>query len=131
MNSVPENLKYSKTHEWVRIENDGTATVGITDHAQEHMGDMVYAEPPAVGKTVTASATCGVIESVKSASDVYSPISGEVTAINDKVTATPSLLNTDPYGEGWLFKARLTDKAELDKLMDAKAYTAFLASAEH
>lgn len=131
MNNIPENLKYSKTHEWVRVENDGTATVGITDHAQEAMGDMVFAEPPAVGKKITAGETCGVVESVKSASDVYAPISGEVTAINDKVVATPALLNTDPQGEGWLFKVRLANKGELDKLMDAKAYSAFLAASEH
>lgn len=129
--TIPANAKYTKTHEWVRLENDGTATIGITDHAQHSLGDMVFVELPAVGTQVAASKECGVVESVKSASDLYSPISGEVTANNADVTATPALLNQDPQGKGWLFKVRVKDAKELDALMDAVAYEAFAATCEH
>ena len=129
--TVPTNAKYTKTHEWVRSENDGTATIGITDHAQQALGDMVFVELPAVGKQIIAGKECGVVESVKSASDLYAPISGEVTANNDAVTATPALLNQDPQNSGWLFRVRLKDVKELDALMDAASYEAFLATCEH
>lgn len=129
--SVPANLKYTKSHEWARIENDGTVTIGITDHAQEALGDMVFVELPAIGKDLVATKECGVVESVKSASDVYSPLSGKVVAINDKVTTTPAILNSDPHGEGWLFRISLSNKSELDGLMDSAAYEKFLAETEH
>lgn len=129
--TVPTNAKYTKTHEWVRLETDGTATIGITAHAQEALGDMVFVELPAVGAQVTAGKECGVVESVKSASDLYSPISGEVTANNAAVTATPALLNQDPHDQGWLFRVRVKDTKELDTLMDAAAYQAFLTTCEH
>lgn len=129
--SIPTNAKYTKTHEWVRPENDGTATIGITDHAQQALGDMVFVELPAIGKQIVAGKECGVVESVKSASDLYAPISGEVTANNAEVTATPAILNKDPQGSGWLFRVRLKDVKELDTLMDAAAYEAFLATCEH
>lgn len=129
--NIPTNAKYSKTHEWVRSENDGTVTVGITEHAQEALGDMVFVELPAIGAQITAGKECGVVESVKSASDLYAPISGEVTANNDAVTTTPALLNKDPQGSGWLFRVRVKDAKELNALMDAAAYQAFLATCEH
>lgn len=130
-NNIPENLKYTKTHEWARLDSDGTITLGITDHAQESLGDMVFVELPQTGATITAGKECGVIESVKSASDLYAPISGEVIVANDKVTTTPALLNSDPQGEGWLLKVRPSNKSELDALMDAKTYSDFVASSEH
>ena len=131
MTNIPENLKYTKTHEWARVESDGTVTIGITEHAQEALGDMVFVELPKVGAKITAGKECGVVESVKSASDLYAPISGDVIAANDKVTTTPALLNSDPQGEGWLLKVHPGNKTELDALMDAKAYSKFLASSEH
>jgi glycine cleavage system H protein len=130
MSNIPENCKYTKTHEWARVESDGTVTIGIDDFAQKSLGDMVFVELPAVGATVTAAKECGVVESVKSASDLYSPISGEVVAANGDVTATPALLNSDPMNAGWLFKVRPSNKSELDALMDAKTYGEFLAAAE-
>lgn len=125
------DMKFVKTHEWVRLENDGIATIGITDHAQHALGDMVFVELPAVGKTITIGKECAVVESVKSASDAYAPLSGEVVAINDAVIATPELVNKDPQGEGWLFKVRPSNPKELDSLMDAKAYEAYLATEAH
>lgn len=130
MNKVPTELKYTKTHEWVKVEGDN-ATIGITDHAQEALGDMVFVELPAVGKELMINKECAVVESVKSASDVYSPLCGVVTEINDKVTATPALLNTDPYTAGWLFKIKMTKKEELDSLLDAKAYEKLLEETAH
>lgn len=129
--NIPTNAKYSKTHEWVRSENDGTVTVGITEHAQEALGDMVFVELPAVGAQITVGKECGVVESVKSASDLYAPISGEVTANNNEVTATPALLNKDPQNSGWLFRVRVKDQKELDALMDAKTYETFLTTCDH
>ena len=129
--TIPANAKYTKTHEWVRLEKDGTATIGITDHAQHSLGDMVFVELPAVGTQVNSGKECGVVESVKSASDLFSPISGEVIANNAEVTATPALLNQDPQGKGWLFQVRIKDTKELDALMDAAAYEAFEATCEH
>ncbi len=129
--NIPTNAKYTKTHEWVRSENDGTATIGITEHAQEALGDMVFVELPAIGKQIIAGKECGVVESVKSASDLYAPISGEVTANNAEVIATPALLNKDPQGSGWLFRVRVKDAKELDALMNAAAYQTFLATCEH
>jgi len=122
--NLPNDLKYDKTHEWVLAEGDGTALVGITDHAQELLGDLVYVELPDVGRQVTAGGECAVVESVKAASDVYSPVSGEIIAVNEGLRDSPETVNQHPYGEGWLFKVRLADPAELEQLMDAAAYQA-------
>jgi glycine cleavage system H protein len=127
MSNIPNDLKYTKSHEWVRLNSDGTVTVGITDHAQHALGDMVYVELPAAGKVLTAGKECAVTESVKSASDTYSPISGEVVAINEALSSNAGLLNQDPYGAGWLFKVKPSDPKELDNLMDAKTYEAYSA----
>ncbi len=119
--NVPENLRYATTHEWILVEGD-TGTVGITDHAQAELTDIVFAEPPAIGKTVKAGEIAAVVESVKAASDIYSPVSGEIIARNDAIEADPSILNTDPFGAAWIFKIRLADPSEIDSLQDAAAY---------
>jgi len=121
--NVPEDLRYAESHEWVRVE-DGVGTVGITDHAQNELTDIVYAEPPAAGKTVSAGGTAAVVESVKAASDIYSPVSGEVIEGNEALSTDPSLLNTDPFGAGWIFKVRLSDPAELERLKSPTDYRA-------
>ncbi len=131
MSNVPEHMKYTKSHEWVRTEADGTVTVGITDHAQEALGDLVYVEAPEIGRVLEAGEACAVVESVKAASDVYSPLAGEVTAANDSLADTPENVNQDPYGEGWLMRLRPEDAGTLDGLMDAAAYTQFLADEDH
>jgi glycine cleavage system H protein len=121
--SLPEDLKYAETHEWLRI--DGTiGTVGITDHAQAELTDIVYVELPQVGAKVTAKKPAAVVESVKAASDIYSPVSGEVTEINSDLESNPGLVNSGPYTEGWLFKVRLEEGADLSELKDAAAYSA-------
>ncbi len=122
--------RYAKTHEWARIEGD-LVVVGISDYAQDALSDVVFVELPAVGSTVSAGTAVAVVESVKAAEDVYSPVSGEVVAVNDKLVERPELVNADPYGEAWFFKVRPSDPGELDGLMDAAAYEAFLASQEH
>jgi glycine cleavage system H protein len=119
--NVPENLLYAATHEWILVEGD-TGTVGITDHAQGELTDIVFAEPPPVGKTVKAGEVAAVVESVKAASDIYSPASGEITARNEAIEADPSLLNSDPFGAGWIFKIRLSDPAALASLKSPAAY---------
>ena len=121
--NVPADLRYAKTHEWIRQEND-IITVGITDHAQAELTDIVYAEPPKVGAEVRAGATAAVVESVKAASDIYSPLSGAVTEVNDALTSNPALLNTDPFGQGWIFKMKASNPAEIDALLTPEAYTA-------
>lgn len=121
MSEIPAELKYRATHEWIRVE-DGIATVGITDHAQAAMGDLVYVELPDVGQTLAAGDEAGVVESVKAASDIYSPISGEVIAINERLEDEPELVNADCYGEGWLFRIEIADEAELDTLLTADEY---------
>jgi glycine cleavage system H protein len=121
--SVPEDLKYAETHEWVRIDKT-IGTVGITDHAQAELTDIVYVELPQVGAKVTAKQPAAVVESVKAASDIYSPVSGEVTEINSELESTPGLVNNGPYTEGWLFKVRLEEGADLSDLKDAAAYSA-------
>src|SRR5215207_6313402 len=113
---VPADLKYAKSHEWVRVAGD-TATVGITDHAQHELTDVVFVELPAVGRKVKAGEPCAVVESVKTASDIYSPVSGEVTAVNAKVSETPSLVNDKPFEDGWFFQVKLNSPAELNNLM--------------
>ena len=119
--SIPADLKYTESHEWVRTESDGTLTVGITDHAQEALGDIVFVELPAAGKTVTAGDAIAVIESVKAASDIYAPVSGEIVASNDALTSAPDQVNGAPY-ESWLFKIKPAADASLDKLLDAAGY---------
>jgi glycine cleavage system H protein len=122
--NLPSDLKYDKTHEWVLTAGDGLAVVGITDHAQELLGDLVYVELPELGRQVRAGGECAVVESVKAASDVYSPLSGEIVAVNEALRDAPETVNQHPYGDGWLFKLRLSDPAELNGLLDAAAYQA-------
>jgi glycine cleavage system H protein len=121
--NVPDNLKYTASHEWIRSEPDGGLTVGITDHAQEALGDLVFIELPAVGRRVKAGEACAVVESVKAASDIYAPVSGEVTAANELVVASPEVVNADPYGH-WLYKLRPDNAADTGSLLDAVAYVA-------
>lgn len=128
MSDIPADLKYIETHQWVRVSDDGTATVGITDFAQEQLGDVVYVGVPDVGTTVNGGDEAGVAESVKSASDVFSPVTGEVIEINESLEDEPEKVNEDPYGDGWLFKVRLADKGELDGLMDPAAYSEHVAA---
>ncbi|BES69926.1 glycine cleavage system protein GcvH [Marinobacter nanhaiticus D15-8W] len=130
MSQIPADLKYIETHQWVRVASDGTAAVGITDFAQDQLGDVVFVELPEVGATVTGGEEAGVAESVKSASDVFSPVTGEVIEINESLDEEPEKLNDDPYGEGWLFRVKLADEGELDGLMDADAYGELVADVE-
>ena len=122
MSDIPNDLKYSDSHEWVRLDGDNTVTVGITDHAQGLLGDLVYVELPECDATLQAGEEAGVVESVKAASDVYCPVNGEVIEVNDKLENAPELVNTDPYGNGWLYRVQLSDTAELDSLMTAENY---------
>jgi len=122
MSDIPGELKYSKSHEWVRVEGDDTVTVGITDHAQDLLGDMVFVELPEEGATVNAGDECAVVESVKAASDVYSPVSGEVVAVNADLSDAPETVNNDPYGDGWMFRVKLAAPDELQQLLSAKEY---------
>lgn len=130
MSETPPDLKYIETHQWVRAADDGTATVGITDFAQDQLGDVVYVGLPEIGATVTGGEEAGVAESVKSASDVFSPVTGEVVEVNESLEDEPELVNDDPYGDGWLFKVRLKDQGELEGLMDATTYADHVADAE-
>jgi glycine cleavage system H protein len=123
MSDIPAELRFAESHEWARLETDGTVTVGISDHAQEALGDVVFVELTEVGKVFAAGDQSGVVESVKAASDIYAPVSGEVIAINEELGGSPELLNSDPYG-AWIFKLKPSDKAELDKLLDAAGYKA-------
>jgi glycine cleavage system H protein len=129
MSNIPAELKYLSSHEWVRVEADGTLTVGISDHAQAALGDLVFVETPDVGRTLKAGEAFAVVESVKAASDVYSPVSGEVIATNEALGATPELINQAPYGDGWLMKIRPSDKAEISTLLDAAGYQAVVDAA--
>lgn len=131
MSQIPGDLKFLKSHEWVRVESDGRATVGISDHAQGLLGDLVYVELPAVGDSVTAGNAAAVVESVKAASDVYSPVSGTVVAVNDGLSDKPETINEDAYGQGWLFVLELADNTELSALLDAQAYAAALEDEAH
>lgn len=126
MSNTPDELKYAKSHEWVRREADGTLTVGITDHAQNALGDLVFVEVPKVGRKLGANESCAVVESVKAASDVYAPVAGEVIASNPALADAPETLNTDPYGAGWMWKMRPANPADVDALLDAAGYTATL-----
>lgn len=123
MSNIPAELRYAESHEWARLEADGSVTVGISDHAQEALGDVVFVELAEVGKVFAAGDAAGVVESVKAASDIYSPVSGEVIAVNDGLADSPEQLNEDPYG-AWIFKLKPSDTAELDKLQDAAGYKA-------
>lgn len=118
----PENLRYTADHEWIEDRGDGVVRVGITSFAQDALGDVVYVSLPAVGDELTAGDTCGEVESTKSVSDLYAPLSGEVTAINDALDTTPELINSDPYGEGWMMELKVADAAALDGLLDVGAY---------
>ena len=131
MSNVPSDLRYLKSHEWARLEADGTITIGISDHAQQALGDLVFAEVPEAGRRVSAGEACAVVESVKAASDVYSPVSGEVVAGNADLGGTPELINQDPYGAGWLMRIRPDDKTQFAAMLDAKSYEAALAAETH
>jgi glycine cleavage system H protein len=121
--NVPADLKYTASHEWIRTEDDGTLTIGITDHAQEALGDLVFIELPAVGRVVKEGEVCAVVESVKAASDIYAPVAGTVVAANAKAVAAPETVNADAYS-GWLYKLKPANPGDADKLLDAAAYTA-------
>ncbi len=123
MSNIPDDLKYASSHEWVRIDEEGNATVGISDHAQDALGDIVFVELPEVGTTVNAREEVAVVESVKAASDIYSPVSGEVIAVNEALVDAPETVNSGPYDDGWFFKIAISDEAELADLMDAEAYS--------
>lgn len=127
MSNVPADLRYARSHEWVRVEGD-TATVGITDRAQHELTDVVFVELPAVGRQLRAGEACAVVESVKTASDVYAPVSGTVVAVNEALAGNPGLVNSAPYGEGWFFKLKLVQPAELNQLLDAAAYRALIGA---
>ena len=126
MSDTPKDLKFTKTHEWVRVEEDGVVTVGISDHAQQLLGDMVFVEMPETELEFGVGDECGVLESVKAASDLYAPLSGVVVGVNDALGDEPSLVNSDPYGEGWLFQLQPNQNAELENLLDSEAYSALL-----
>lgn len=128
--TVPTDLKYTDSHEWARLDPDGSVAVGITHHAQDRLGDLVYVENPAVGKSFNKGQECGVVESVKAASDIYAPVSGEVTAVNDELSASPEKINQDAYA-AWMFKLKPSDTGELNALLDAGAYRELIASEEH
>ena len=126
-NNIPAELKYVSSHEWLRAEADGSVTVGVTHHAQELLGDIVFVELPEVGASLAAEDQAGVVESVKAASDVYSPIAGEVVAVNEGLPDAPETVNSDPYGEGWFFRIKPANPADLDDLMNAEQYAAEIA----
>lgn len=122
MSEIPADLRYTESHEWVRRNSDGTVDIGITDHAQQLLGDLVYVELPEAGRRLQAREACAVVESVKAASDVYAPIAGEVVAANEDLADTPERVNESPYGDGWLYRMRPNDGADVDALLDADAY---------
>ncbi|MDX3774457.1 glycine cleavage system protein GcvH [Chromatiaceae bacterium AAb-1] len=122
MSSIPKELKYAPSHEWVRHEGDGVYSVGITEHAQDLLGDMVFVELPEVGGTVSQGDDCAVAESVKAASDIYAPLSGEIVEVNESLTEAPEQVNSSPYHDGWMFKIKISDESELAGLLDAEGY---------
>ncbi len=128
MKEIPGDLMFLKSHEWVRVEDNGTATIGISDHAQGLLGDLVYVELPNVGDTAQAGTAAAVVESVKAASDVYSPVSGEIVAVNDALADRPETINEDAYGEGWIFVVKLSDRDELQEMLDPDAYAELIES---
>jgi len=120
--NFPENLRYTKDHEWIRLENGNTAVIGITEFAQQELGDIVYVEIETVGKALAAETVFGTVEAVKTVSDLYLPVAGTITEVNPALASSPELVNSDPYGEGWMIKMTVKEPADLDKLMDAAAY---------
>ncbi len=122
MSNIPQDLKYTESHEWVRLEADGSLTIGITDHAQELLGDLVFVDLPKVGASVKAGDACMVVESVKSASDAYAPVAGTISAVNEELGSAPEKINTDPYGAGWIMKMTPANAADLSRLLDAAGY---------
>jgi glycine cleavage system H protein len=126
MSEIPNELRFTKSHEWIRSMEDGSLEVGITDHAQEMLGDMVFVELPEVGSTLNGGDDCTVVESVKAASDVYAPIAGEIIEVNNLLQDSPEAVNNDPYGDGWLFRIQPADAGELAEMLDAEAYTALV-----
>ena len=126
MNNIPENLKYTKDHEWIRHESDGTCLVGITDHAQDSLGDVTFVELPAIGESFEEGATFGVVESVKAASDLYFPLSGEISEVNEILVDSPEKVNEDPYGDGWMVRIRPTDSSETEGLLSPDQYKEIL-----
>lgn len=131
MSEIPGDLKFLKSHEWARVEDDGLVRVGISDHAQSQLGDLVYVELPEVGATVQAGSGVAVVESVKAASDIYSPVSGEVVAVNEALNDKPETINEDAYGDGWIFLLRADSREELDELLDADDYAELIESEDH
>ncbi len=131
MSEIPGDLKFLKSHEWARVEDDGLVRVGISDHAQSQLGDLVYVELPEVGAAVQAGTGVAVMESVKAASDIYAPVSGEIVEVNELLNDKPETINEDPFGDGWLFLIRPSDRAELDELLDAKDYEELIENDEH
>lgn len=129
MSEIPSDLRFAESHEWVSQEEEGMVKVGISDHAQKQLGDLVFIELPEEGDTYGRGDACAVVESVKAASDIYCPVSGEVVDVNEALADTPEIVNNDPYGDGWLFSVRLDDADELEKLMDAEAYREHLDEA--
>lgn len=131
MSDIPSDLKYAATHEWARLEDDGTVTVGISDHAQDALGDVVYVELPELDQVIAAGDEAGVVESVKAASDVYAPISGIVCAVNEALEDAPETVNSDAYTDGWFFKMQPADIGELEELLDAEGYGEVCEAEEH
>ncbi len=131
MSKIPTELKYAKTHEWAKLMPDGSVTVGISDHAQELLGDMVFVELPQVGAEFAVGQECAVVESVKAASDVYAPVAGKVVEVNGAVAAAPEKVNKDPYGDGWMFRMQPKSAGEVNALLDAKGYAALVAAEKH
>lgn len=131
MSEIPGDLKFLKSHEWARIEDGGHVTVGISEHAQSLLGDLVYVELPAVGDSVTVGAAAAVVESVKAASDVYSPVTGTVTAVNEALSDKPETINEDAYGEGWMFTVRINDAEQLNELLSPDEYAALIEEDSH
>ncbi|WP_311747488.1 glycine cleavage system protein GcvH [Proteus columbae] len=130
MSQIPSELKYAQSHEWIRSEGNGEYTIGITEHAQELLGDMVFVDLPEVDREVAAGDDCAVAESVKAASDIYAPLSGEIIAVNEELDGSPELVNSAPYGEGWLFRIKANNESELDNLLDAAGYQELVDSEE-
>ncbi len=128
MKEIPGDLKFLKSHEWARVEDNGTATIGISDHAQGLLGDLVYVELPNVGDMAQAGTAAAVVESVKAASDVYSPLSGEIVAVNDALADRPETINEDAYGDGWIFVVKISDRNELEEMLDPDAYAEIVDS---
>lgn len=131
MSEIPSELKYAETHEWARLDEDGLVTVGISDHAQNALGDVVYVELPEIDALVVAGSEAGVVESVKAASDIYAPLGGTVVAVNTLLDDAPETVNTDPYGDGWFFKIEPSDPADLDQLLDAEGYSEVCDAEDH